>query len=289
MNSQKYRLLQRVVDTTLERQLSINKKTSSRQITLDDLQKLYEGQMVDVFQGEGFYKLVGGNVRVARITKNPKGGYHIWGSTPMHAVQESLEELAKQVFRDKIGEMYPIALERSKKLGKSGGGVIGQDVMEQVRKESLASYTLFEPGCGDGRVSFAANLVYGMPTIGVDIDPVMIKMSRENLSILRKESMIKSRKVKLVQGDIFDEYLLSSFLTDRENNKNFAVYLYMTRPNTIKSMITMLPYLQENDYVINYRVRLSRSWLGVFSKRLEIRLELPEFMGPQINVYRVKK
>lgn len=61
------------------------------------------------------------------------------------------------------------------------------------------SDVVYDLGCGDGRIVIAAAKKTGCRAYGFDIDPVMVKKSRENV---RKEKLEKLVTIK--QQDIFD-------------------------------------------------------------------------------------
>src|SRR5207249_881164 len=56
--------------------------------------------------------------------------------------------------------------------------------------------TVFDLGCGDGRVVVTAAKKYGARGVGIDIDPVRVKESRENVRKAKVEKLVEIR-----QGD----------------------------------------------------------------------------------------
>ncbi len=66
--------------------------------------------------------------------------------------------------------------------------------MAKVKKDDL----VVDLGCGDGRMLVLAAQKYGSRGIGYDIDPAMVKASRENARVNRVDKL-----VKIVQADIF--------------------------------------------------------------------------------------
>jgi len=66
--------------------------------------------------------------------------------------------------------------------------------MAQVKKDDV----IYDLGCGDGRIVILAAQKYGCRAIGYDIDPEMVRISRENVAKNHVEDL-----VKIVQADIF--------------------------------------------------------------------------------------
>ena len=59
--------------------------------------------------------------------------------------------------------------------------------------------TVFDLGCGDGRIVIAAAQRYGSRGVGIDIDPERVAEATENV---RKAKV--SDRVRIVQGDLFE-------------------------------------------------------------------------------------
>lgn len=66
--------------------------------------------------------------------------------------------------------------------------------MAKVNKDDL----VYDLGCGDARILILAAQKYGCRAIGYDIDPEMVRISRENVARNHVEDL-----VKIVQADIF--------------------------------------------------------------------------------------
>ena len=66
--------------------------------------------------------------------------------------------------------------------------------MARVTKNDV----VYDLGCGDGRIVITAAKVFGARGVGVDIDPVRIRESRENA----RKSRVTDR-VKFIEGDLF--------------------------------------------------------------------------------------
>jgi SAM-dependent methyltransferase len=66
--------------------------------------------------------------------------------------------------------------------------------MADVKKDDL----VVDLGCGDGRMLVLAAQKYGSRGIGYDIDPIMVRASRQNARANKVDSL-----VKIIQADIF--------------------------------------------------------------------------------------
>ncbi len=72
-------------------------------------------------------------------------------------------------------------------------------VMEMLKMARVTPNDMvYDLGCGDGRIVITAAKVFGARGIGVDIDPVRIKESKENA---RKAGV--TDRVEFVEGDLF--------------------------------------------------------------------------------------
>ena len=74
--------------------------------------------------------------------------------------------------------------------------------------------TLYDLGCGDGRVALAAAKKYGCKVIGVEVDPIVAAKAREEVTKEGLEHLIEIRE---------EDYKLSDF-SDADK-----VYLYLNR------------------------------------------------------------
>ncbi len=76
-----------------------------------------------------------------------------------------------------------------------------QELVEQMLKLAgvKSSDTVYDLGCGDGRIVIMAAQKFGAHAVGVDIDPERIKEATENA----KKAGVGD-KVKFVQGNLFE-------------------------------------------------------------------------------------
>lgn len=92
--------------------------------------------------------------------------------------------------------------------------------------------TVYDLGCGDGRIAVMAAQKFGAHAIGVDIDPERIKEANENVAKAGVQD-----KVKIVQGDLFttpisDASVVTLYLLRSVNMKLRPRLLKELRPGT---------------------------------------------------------
>ena len=68
--------------------------------------------------------------------------------------------------------------------------------LADVKKSDI----VYDLGCGDGRIVIAAAKIYGARGVGIDIDPRLIRESRNNAKKAGVESWVRFRRERPVQG-----------------------------------------------------------------------------------------
>jgi SAM-dependent methyltransferase len=71
---------------------------------------------------------------------------------------------------------------------------------------------LYDLGCGDGRIPITAARVYGARSVGIDIDPVRIEMSRRGAQKEGVPGLVTFRNEDLFDADISDATVVTLFL-----------------------------------------------------------------------------
>jgi methylase of polypeptide subunit release factors len=79
------------------------------------------------------------------------------------------------------------------------------------------SDTVYDLGCGDGRIVIAAAKNFGARAVGVDIDPVRIKEARENAKKAGVENRVKFVEEDLFKADFHDATVVTLFLLPQVN------------------------------------------------------------------------
>ena len=85
--------------------------------------------------------------------------------------------------------------------------------MAQVGKNDV----LYDLGCGDGRIVITATKKYGCRGVGIDIDPVRIKESRENAVKAKVSNRVKFIQMDLFEADISDATVVTLYLLSKVN------------------------------------------------------------------------
>jgi SAM-dependent methyltransferase len=139
-----------------------------------------------------------------------------------------------------------------------------QDVVEkmlelaEVKKEDL----VYDLGCGDGRIPVTAARIYGCKAYGWDIDPKLVRESRENAARNNVPGL-----VNIELGDIFDLDL----------SKADVVTLYLL-PELNAKLIPQLEKLKPGSRIVSHEFAMR----GVRPRRV---LTVPSQDGRAHKVY----
>jgi precorrin-6B methylase 2 len=97
-----------------------------------------------------------------------------------------------------------------------------QEVVERllalaaVRKGDL----LYDLGSGDGRMLIAAGKIYGVKSVGFEIDPGLVKLARENVRKEKMEELVEIRQQDFMTADLSPASVVTLYLS---NDGNLAV------------------------------------------------------------------
>jgi SAM-dependent methyltransferase len=97
-----------------------------------------------------------------------------------------------------------------------------QEVVERllalaaVRKGDL----LYDLGSGDGRMLIAAAKIYGVKSVGFEIDPGLVKLARENVRKEKMEELVEIRQQDFMTADLSPASVVTLYLS---NDGNLAV------------------------------------------------------------------
>ena len=92
--------------------------------------------------------------------------------------------------------------------------------------------TVYDLGCGDGRIPIMAAKNFGARAIGIDIDPQRIRESVENARKAGVTGKVEFRNDDLFTADIHDATVVTLFLYDWINLKLRPKLLAELRPGT---------------------------------------------------------
>jgi SAM-dependent methyltransferase len=72
--------------------------------------------------------------------------------------------------------------------------------------------TVYDLGCGDGRIVIAAAMKYGARGVGIDIDPQRIREARENARRAGVSKLVEFRQQDLFDADVRDATVVTIYL-----------------------------------------------------------------------------
>jgi len=113
------------------------------------------------------------------------------------------------------------------------------DVVAKMLEMAMVtkSDTVYDLGCGDGRIVIAAAQKYGARGVGVDIDPERIAEARVNA-----QQAVVSDRVRFVQGDLFETDISAATV----------VTLYLLTELNIKLRPKLLAELKPGTRVVSH-------------------------------------
>ena len=97
--------------------------------------------------------------------------------------------------------------------------------------------SVYDLGCGDGRIPVTAARKYGATGVGIDIDPQRIKEAKENVA---KNNV--GDKVTIIQGDLFEQDL----------SKATVVTLYLLPSLNVKLMPKLMKELKPGTRIVSH-------------------------------------
>jgi len=92
--------------------------------------------------------------------------------------------------------------------------------------------TVYDLGCGDGRIVIAAAQKYGARGVGVDIDPARVAEATENVKKARVTELVKIIRGDLFETDISEATVVTLYLLTELNRKVRPKLLRELRPGT---------------------------------------------------------
>ena len=92
--------------------------------------------------------------------------------------------------------------------------------------------TVFDLGCGDGRIVIAAAKNFGARAVGIDIDPDRIAEARENARKAGVENLVRFEQNDLFRADIHQASIVTLFLLSSVNLRLRPKLLRELKPGT---------------------------------------------------------
>jgi ubiquinone/menaquinone biosynthesis C-methylase UbiE len=100
--------------------------------------------------------------------------------------------------------------------------------LADVKKSDI----VYDLGCGDGRIVIAAAKVYGARGVGIDIDPRLIRESRNNAKKGGVENLVRFEENDLFKADIHEATVVTLFLLSTINFRLRPKLLQELEPGT---------------------------------------------------------
>jgi len=89
-----------------------------------------------------------------------------------------------------------------------------QEAVEKMLElaQVKAGDVLYDLGCGDGRIVVTAAKRFGIRAVGVDIDPVRVKESLENVKANNVEHLVTIKQADIFELDFSDASVVTMYL-----------------------------------------------------------------------------
>lgn len=92
--------------------------------------------------------------------------------------------------------------------------------------------TVYDLGCGDGRIVITAAKTFGAHGVGIDIDPARISEARQNARKAGVENLVRFEQNDLFKADIHEASVVTLFLLSSVNVRLRPKLLQDLRPGT---------------------------------------------------------
>jgi len=79
--------------------------------------------------------------------------------------------------------------------------------------------TLFDLGCGDGRILIMAAKEFGAKAVGIELNETRVKEAREKISDLRLDDQVQIIQGNILEADIGSADVVTLYLTTSANEK----------------------------------------------------------------------
>ena len=115
--------------------------------------------------------------------------------------------------------------------------------------------TLYDLGCGDGRIVIAAAKQYGAHAVGIDIDPERISEARENAKKAGVEKLVRFEENDLFKADIHAATVVTLYLLPNVNMRLRPKLLSGLKPGTriVSHSFDMEDWKPDREEVVDYR------------------------------------
>jgi len=114
------------------------------------------------------------------------------------------------------------------------------------------SDTVYDLGCGDGRIVIAAAKDFGAHAVGIDIDPVRIREANENARKAGVQARVKFIEQDLFQADFHEATVVTLFLLPQVNLKLKPKLMSELKPGTriVSNTFDMGDWKPEKEFTV---------------------------------------
>ncbi len=109
-----------------------------------------------------------------------------------------------------------------------------QQVVEKMLElaKPKAGETLYDLGCGDGRILITAAQRYQTKSVGIEINEKLVKETRQRISQLHLESLASVQQGDIMQADISRADIVTVYLSTTANETLRPLLERSLKPNT---------------------------------------------------------
>ena len=105
--------------------------------------------------------------------------------------------------------------------------------------------TVYDLGCGDGRIPIAAAKKYGAHGVGLDIDPKLVALAKANAKAAGVETLVEFRVENVLDADISHATVVTLYLLSSSNER--------LRPKLLRQ-------LKPGARVVSHAFSMGRAW-----------------------------
>ncbi len=106
------------------------------------------------------------------------------------------------------------------------------DVVERMLTlaDTTSRDTVYDLGCGDGRIPIAAAKMYGAHGIGLDIDPKLVALAKSNARTAGVQNLVQFRVQNVLDADISPATIVTLYLLSSSNERLRPMLQKQLRP-----------------------------------------------------------
>jgi SAM-dependent methyltransferase len=90
--------------------------------------------------------------------------------------------------------------------------------------------TVYDLGCGDGRIPIAAARTYGARGVGLDIDPSLVELAKTNAKAAGVDALVDFRVQNVLTADVAKATVVTLYLLSSSNERLRPMLLRQLKP-----------------------------------------------------------